>query len=230
MKRIFAIFLEGLIAILPLAVTVFLLFWLGRTAEGTLGAGIRWLLPERWYVTGMGVAAGLLLVLGVGLLMNVWGVPRLIRFLERHIDRLPLIKTVYGAVRDLLGFFGKPGAGGPGAGGKVVTVALGNAGIRAVGLLTRERFDDLPAGLGGEGLVAVFLPYSYQVGGVTLIVPREHVRPLDMSLEDAMRFIVTGGVKNLGSPTALTAEPPANASSPPTISGPSHGNAASSPA
>jgi uncharacterized membrane protein len=197
MKRIFAIFLQGLVAILPLAVTLVLILWLGSAAERTLGAGIKRLLPEAWYVTGMGVGAGLLVIFAVGLLVNVWGVPRLVRLLERQVDRIPLIKTVYGAVRDLLGFFGKPG--GLGAVNKVVIVSFGASGIRAVGLLTRDRFDDLPAGLGGEGVVAVYLPYSYQVGGVTLIVPREHVRPIDMSLEDAMRFIVTAGVKNLPS-------------------------------
>ena len=41
----------------------------------------------------------------------------------------------------------------------------------------------------------MFFPYSYQVGGFTMIVPRQSVQPLDMCLEDAMRFIVTAGAK-----------------------------------
>ena len=141
----------------------------------------------------MGVLAGVMLTFLVGLLVNVWGVPQVIRFGERLIGRVPLVKTVYGAVRDLLGFFAKPD--GMSAVNKVVMVSLANSGIRAVGLLTRERFDDLPRGLGGEGYVAVYMPYSYQIGGFTLIVPREQVEPLDMPLEDAMRFIVTAGAK-----------------------------------
>ncbi len=60
-------------------------------------------------------------------------------------------------------------------------------------------FDDLPPGLGGEEDVAVYVPYSYQIGGFTLIVARKQIQPLDMRLEDAMRFVVTAGV-NVGVP------------------------------
>jgi uncharacterized membrane protein len=193
MKRVTAIFLQGLIAILPLTVTVLLLSWLGATAERTLGNGVKWVLPDAWYVPGMGVLVGLVLTFTLGLLVKAWGVPQLIRFGEGLIGRIPLVKTIYGAVRDLLGFFSISGELGPGD--KAVIVSLGDSGIKVVGLLTRERFDDLPQGLGGEGHVVVYVPYSYQIGGYTLVVPREQVQALDMSLEDAMRFIVTAGVK-----------------------------------
>lgn len=195
MKRVLTIFVEGLVALLPLGVTIFLLFWLGGVAERTLGSGIRRVLPENWYVTGMGIAAALVIIFLAGLLVQIWGVPRLIRWGERQIGRVPLIKTVYGAMRDLLGFFSKSGGIDT---NRVVVVSFGDTGIRSVGLLTRERFDDLPRGLegpSGDPCVAVYLPYSYQVGGFTLLVPRRFVKPLDMSLEDAMRFIVTAGVQ-----------------------------------
>ncbi len=193
MKRLSAIFLQGLIGLLPLAVTILLLFWLGSAAERTLGIGIKWALPHAWYVPGMGVLAGLVLTLILGLLVNIWGVPQLIRLVENLIGRIPLVKTIYGAVRDLLGFFAR--SGGLDAMNKVVMVSFGETGIRVVGLLTRERFDDLPPGLGGDGYVTVYVPFSYQIGGSTFIVPRDRVQPLDMRLEDAMRFIVTAGVR-----------------------------------
>lgn len=193
MGRLTAIFVQGLIALLPLAVTIAILWWLGITAERTLGGAIRWALPEEWYVRGMGIAAGVIVIFLVGVLMNIYGVPKLIRLGEKFIGRIPLVKTVYGAVRDLLGFFSQPGSDR--AVSKVVIVTFGTSDVRAVGLLTRERFEDLPQGLGGEGYVVVFFPYSYQVGGFTMILPRTSVQPLDMRLEDAMRFIVTAGAK-----------------------------------
>jgi uncharacterized membrane protein len=193
MGRLTAIFVQGLIALLPLAVTIAILWWLGVTAERTLGGAIRWALPEEWYVRGMGIAAGVIVIFLVGVLMNIYGVPKLIRLGEKFIGRIPLVKTVYGAVRDLLGFFSQPGSDR--AVSKVVIVTFGTSDVRAVGLLTRERFEDLPQGLGGEGYVVVFFPYSYQVGGFTMILPRTWVQPLDMRLEDAMRFIVTAGAK-----------------------------------
>jgi uncharacterized membrane protein len=206
MGRLTAIFVQGLIALLPLAVTIAILWWLGVSAERTLGGAIRWALPEEWYVRGMGMTAGVIAIFLVGLLMNIYGVPKLIHWGERFIGRIPLVKTVYGAVRDLLGFFSQPG--GDRAVSKVVIVRFGTSDVRAVGLLTRERFEDLPPGLGGEGYVVVFFPYSYQVGGFTMIVPRASVQPLDMRLEEAMRFIVTAGAKAGEARSGPTTPPP----------------------
>lgn len=194
MKRVTAVFAQGFVAMLPLAVTVLLLYWFASTAEQTLGTGIKMILPEAWYVRGMGMAAGLTLTFVLGLLINIWGVPRLIRIGEKLIGRIPLVKTVYGATRDLLGFF--TNVGGNGAVSSVVMVSLGATGVRVVGLLTRERFDGLPAGIGGEGDVTVYVPFGYQIGGVTMIVPRDRVRPIEMSLEDAMGFVITAGVRS----------------------------------
>lgn len=191
--RITAVFVQGLIALLPLAVTIVIVLWLGSTVERTLGRAMRWALPEHWYVRGMGIAAGVIVIFLAGVLMNIYGMPKLVHWGERSIGRIPLIKTVYGAVRDLLGFFSQPG--GDRAVSKVVIVKFGTSEIRALGLLTRERFDDLPPGLGAEGNVVVFFPYSYQVGGFTMIVPRAWVHSLDMRIEDAMRFIITAGAK-----------------------------------
>jgi uncharacterized membrane protein len=194
-KRLISIFFQGLVAILPLAVTAFILAWLGSAVEQAFSVAIKWILPDEWYVMGMGVVCGVGVVFIVGLLVNIWGIPSLVRLGERFIDRIPLVKTIYGAVRDLLGFFSK--SNGLGVVGNVVMVSIGDTGIRTIGLLTRDRFDDLPAGLGSEGSVAVYLPFSYQIGGFTVFVPRERVEPLDMRLEDAMRFIVTAGAKGL---------------------------------
>lgn len=193
MKHLSAIFFQGLITILPLAVTVFLLFWLGFAAEETLGVVIQWILPQNWYIPGMGVAAGIAVIFLVGVLVNIWGVPQIIHLGELLIGRIPLVKTVYGAVRDLLGFFSSPGRSHGVS--KVVIVTLTETNIRVVGLVTREYFDDLPPGIGGERDIVVYVPYSYQIGGFTIVVPRERVQPIDMPLEDAMRFIVTAGAK-----------------------------------
>lgn len=193
--RLTAIFVQGLIALLPLAVTIAILWWLGITAERILGWAIRWALPDEWYVRGMGIAAGVLVIFLVGVLMNIYGVPKLIHLGEKLIGRIPLVKTVYGAVRDLLGFFSRSGR--EGAVSQVVVVTFGDSGIKAVGLLMRDTFEDLPEGLGGEDYLVVYFPQSYQLGGMLLLVPRANVAPLDMNLEDALRFIVTAGAKSV---------------------------------
>ena len=194
MKHLTAIFLKGLFTILPIAVTVILVAWFAYGAEELFGTIIRWFIRDEWYVPGMGVGVAMLLIFGVGLLVSLWGVPELIAASERLIiARIPLVKTIYGAVRDLLGFFAATGARGDDR--KVVMITLDAMGTRAIGILTRDRFDDLPPGMGGENIVAVYVPYSYQIGGLTVFVPRDRVQVLDMDLEDAMRFIVTAGAK-----------------------------------
>ena len=67
-------------------------------------------------------------------------------------------------------------------------------GIHALGILTRDSLADLPEGLAEEDAVAVYMPMSYQIGGYTAFVPRKLVEPVEMSVEDAMRFAVTAGM------------------------------------
>lgn len=192
MKLLTRAFVRGLLAIIPITVTIYILWWAATGAEALLGPILKRWLPETFYFPGLGVLAGLLIVLALGLLLQVWFVRGIFRVVERVLDRIPLVKTLYGSVRDLMGFFGRSGSQDM---GQVVTVTLGDGGPQLLGFLTRESLDDLPAGLRGEGQVAVYLPMSYQIGGYTLILPRSAVTPVEMGIEDAMRFAVTAGVK-----------------------------------
>ena len=62
------------------------------------------------------------------------------------------------------------------------------------GFVTRRDFSALPPNLGDEHTIAVYLPMSYQVGGYTLMLPRDAVEPLDMSVDEAMRYALTAGM------------------------------------
>jgi uncharacterized membrane protein len=66
--------------------------------------------------------------------------------------------------------------------------------MRMLGFVTRSDFKGLPAGIGGTGEVAVYLPLSYQIGGYTVIVPSSAVKPIDISTHRAMGFVLTGGM------------------------------------
>jgi len=78
---------------------------------------------------------------------------------------------------------------------QVVSVTLPGTQIRLMGFVTRSEFGDLPEGVGKVGEVAVYLPMSYQIGGYTLFLPREQAVPVHMSREEAMKFILTAGLK-----------------------------------
>jgi uncharacterized membrane protein len=198
MKKIMRKLLAGLATILPVLITAYLIYWLAKSAEKSLGSLIRLILPEGWYWPGMGIAAAIVLIFVIGLLMQAWGVRSLVAWVERFVLKIPFIKTVYGAVRDLIGFITQGKDSGL---RQVVAVTIGDKKIQLIGFVTREDLSDLPKEIGGKAKIAVYLPMSYQLGGYTVIVPRSAVQPVDMSLEEATRFVLTGGV---------TAEPPAS--------------------
>jgi len=103
---------------------------------------------------------------------------------------VPLIKSIYRAVRDFLTFLSKGKDRGP---RQVVAIKVGQTGIKLVGFVTRKDLSFLGESL-EEGRVAVYLPFSYQIGGYTALVQQAAVEPLDVPLEEAMQFVMTAGI------------------------------------
>jgi len=182
------IFFTGLAAVLPLAITAAVLWWLGSGAERLLGAAVIWLIPNRWYVPGMGILLGLLITFMIGLLARAWLFRRLFAFWDGLFNRIPLVKTVYGAVQDFMKFI----SGDSRHFDRVVMVEL--EGYRLIGFVTCEDSAALPAPLGEDDRIAVYCPMSYQIGGYTIFVPRDRIRTVEMGMETAMRFVVTAGL------------------------------------
>jgi len=180
----------GLITILPVIFTLYLFYWFIVSTESLLGDMIRLLLPNAQYWPGMGVLAGLSLVFFIGLLMHVYVVQRLFSKAEQLLYHTPLIKTIYRAFRDFFHFFS---ASKNNDFEQVVAVKLDN-GIQLVGFITQQHSEQLPQGLNIEGSVLVYLPLSYMIGGYTILVPQRNITPLDMSMEEAMRFTLTAGI------------------------------------
>jgi uncharacterized membrane protein len=79
---------------------------------------------------------------------------------------------------------------------EVVMVEVVDKDTRLMGLVTREDFSELPDGIKDGETVAVYLPMSYQMGGFTLFVPKEKVKAVDMSIDEAMRFTLTAAVSS----------------------------------
>ena len=191
MKGLTRTFLTGLAAILPIVITLALLWWLGTAAEELLGGLLRAILPEPLYFPGLGLLVTLGVIFGIGVLLRAYVVQWLFAWVEGLMDRIPVVKTIHGVVRDMMnlvsGDLEKQF-------GDAVLVKLPGTDYRLVGFVTREDFAGLPDELGSEGTIAVYLPMSYQIGGYTLMLPRKQVEPLNLSLEDAMRYTLTAGV------------------------------------
>ena len=192
MNSIGRIFLAGLLTVLPVLATLYLVLWLVAAMERFFGAQVKWLMPDEYYRTGMGLLLAVVIIFGVGLLTHALVFRRVFGWTERLLLEVPLVRSVYAALRDL---FGLVASGQDDAALQVVSVTLPGTNMRAMGFVTRREFGDMPAGVGREGEVAVYLPMSYQIGGYTVFVPREQAVPVLMSREAAMKFILTAGLK-----------------------------------
>lgn len=192
MKTAGRIFLTGMFTVLPVLATVYLMVWLVTGAERFVGKQLMWLIPDEYYRTGMGLVLALAVIFLVGVLMHALLFRQLFGLAERLMLEIPLVRSIYGALRDLFGLFA---GGDDDQSMQVVSVTLPGTGMRALGFVSRADFSDLPEGIGGEGEIAVYLPMSYQIGGYTLFMPRAQAVPVAMSREDAMKFILTAGLK-----------------------------------
>ncbi|MEA3274986.1 MAG: DUF502 domain-containing protein [Pseudomonadota bacterium] len=191
LKSMSKTFLTGLITILPVVLTLYLLYWLVVSAETALGSAIRLVLPEDLYWPGMGTIAGLLVVFLVGVLMHAYVVQRLFAWGEQVLYHVPVIKTVYRSIRDFFDYF-SPARKDEFQ--QVVAVSIGETGMQMIGFVTQAGPERLPEDYRGDDSVLVYMPMSYMIGGYAVLMPRSAVRPMDMSMEEAMRFTLTAGV------------------------------------
>jgi uncharacterized membrane protein len=191
MRRIWNTMLKGLVAILPIGLTIYFVYWLAVAAERLFSRLIRLVLPDEAYWPGLSLVVGLTLLYLVGLAVNAYVVRRALRFSDAVFARIPVVKTVYIAIRDFLRFF--PSSGRSGDLRRVVLVPFGPG--KVIGFVTAESGAVLNS-LGHEDKVGVYLPMSYMIGGYTVFLPRDALEPTSMSVEAAMRLALMGGVQS----------------------------------
>jgi uncharacterized membrane protein len=199
MRKIWNTVLKGLVAILPLGLTVYVVYWLAVTAERLFSKVLKLLVPEPYYWPGLGLLVGLVVLYFVGLAVNAYFVGRALRMSDELLARIPVVKTIYLAIRDFMRFFPSSGQGSDLH--RVVLVQFGPG--KVIGFVTAESDAMLhrstPA---GDDMIAVYLPMSYMVGGYTIFLPRELVETTSLSVEEGMRIALMGGVRN--STTSVT--------------------------
>jgi uncharacterized membrane protein len=190
MRRIWSTFIAGLAAVLPVTITLYLVYWLGSTAESVLGDLLQLVWKKEHYRPGMGLVAGFIVVLSVGSLVNAYVVRWFIRKGETWLERIPVVKTVYGSVKDFTKFL--PGQGERRDSRRVVMWMKDN--VYYIGFVTADHVNaKLPQELLTERL-PVYFPMSYQIGGYTLYIHKSELIETSLSAEEAMRLVLIGGV------------------------------------
>jgi uncharacterized membrane protein len=193
MRSILSLTMKGLVTVLPLALTVYVVWKLVHTVESWLHEGLITLhvVDADHYWPGLGLIAGFFLLLGVGLAVNAYAGNLFVKYWDQVLSRIPVIRTLYGGFRDVVSFL--PSGGGAKTDlQRVVLVKFGEA--HAIGFVTREEAPQALAAHGGSGWVSVFFPISYGIGGYTVYLPRERVQHLEMPVQEALRLVLTGGL------------------------------------
>ena len=171
-------FLRGLVIVVPIAVTIYLLVQAFVSLDRLL----------RLTTPGLGLAVLVAATVLIGALAGNFVGRRFFALTETLFTKAPIVRIVYAAIKDLLEAF----VGNKRRFDRPVTVAVTEH-VRAFGFITR---DDLGS-LGMEGDVAVYVPFSYTWDGCLLVVSRDRVRALDADSASVMALVVSGGVSRM---------------------------------
>ena len=193
-KKLTQVFVRGLVVLLPVVLSVYIVVWLVEGMSRVFDSVLFWLDLGEFKIPGLTTGIGLLAIFAVGLIAPVRPVAALLGLLERQILKVPLLRSIFSAIQDLVSYFGRPTRGSESR--QVVMVEFPPDGRRMVGLLTRANTRGLPEALSeGEPRVAVYLPMSYAVGGMTIFVPKAWVKPLDIPVDQVMRLALTAWIR-----------------------------------
>lgn len=188
-------FLSGLLAFLPLALTVFLFIWVIGKADGMLGKYLDPLMKEYlgFYIPGLGLILGVVCIMFIGFIVTRYFGRKIQETVEKIFLKLPFFKQVYPALKEIAGFFF--------ARGKlkfktVVIVEYPRKGIYSFGFLTNESSDQLNK-LTKNDLCNVFVPSAPgPLTGFVFMVPKKDIITTDITVEQAVKFNMSGGVVN----------------------------------
>ena len=204
-------FVRGLLIVLPTIIT----FWLLRILFGAVSdnvtpwvlrafsaSGVTWIgdWHARFIVPLIGLVLTILLIYLIGLIAaNLVG-QRVLSWFEGGVLKIPFVKSIYGGARQLLDAFG---SGGKGTFTRVVLVQYPRAGVWTVGFVTSEVRAEMPSGDGVVSAVMVFFPTTPNpTSGWLAIVPEGDLLEIDLSIEEGVKLIVSGGIVT---PKALSA-------------------------
>ena len=188
-----ATFGRGFIVLVPVVITVWVFNLLFTTVDGIISPLFDHLLSR--HIPGLGFIAMIVLILFVGVLArNLIGLA-IFKFFERIISTIPLARTIYGATKDLLNAF-QPGKRGKSF-REVVLVEYPRIGLSTIGFVTNEL--SIQSGATAGEMISVYIPNPPNpTSGTLVLLPRQSARVLDMSVEEGLKLVLSGGIVTPG--------------------------------
>jgi len=197
--RLLQFFFQGLIVIAPIGITIWVVLTLFNTVDNILPNFIHTILPNvvpkdadgnLQRIPGLGFIVVIVLVILIGWVSSLFVVGRLVQVLDTVLESTPGIKFIYSSVKDFLEAF----AGNKKKFDRAVLVNVDGEDVWRIGFITQQSVTDF----GLEHHVAVYVPHSYAISGITYFVPNHKIKLIDnISSADTMKFAVSGGVTDI---------------------------------
>jgi uncharacterized membrane protein len=191
---------QGMVILAPIVITVWAVVSLFNIIDGILPNVVQILFPE-WVkldarglpekIPGLGFLIMLVLLLLVGYISSSFVVSKLVELFDNVLERTPGIKIIYTTVKDFFEAF----AGNKRKFNQPVLVSIESPDIWRIGFITQTDVTEF----GLADYVSVYVPHSYAFSGITYLVKRDRIKLVDdVSSADAMKFVLSGGVTDVG--------------------------------
>lgn len=183
-------FFQGLLIVAPIAITIYLIYWLLSFLDQIIPVNI----------PGLGLLILICTITFVGYLSRNYLVRPILNELENFMAKMPLVKIIFSSVKDLfVAFLSEERK----LESPVFVIINRESNIKRLGFVTNEDMGRL--GLKGE--VAVYFPHSYNFSGNLFIVPRENIIPVkNLTSSQAMKLIISGGVAQISTNESVQIE------------------------
>ncbi len=185
-------FIAGILVWLPILVTFIIIRFLVRLMDGTLSLLPHKYQPEQLFgmdIPGLGLIFTLIVLLITGFLATNFLGRKLVELWEKLLARIPLIRSIYAATKQVISALVHPSGK---AFRKVLLIQYPRKGIWSIAFQTSEKFSDLPT---DESVITAFVPTTPNpTSGFLTLIPKKDTQELDMSVEEALRMVISLGV------------------------------------
>lgn len=184
MKKLAKYFFQGILIMLPIVLTIYIVVAVFRLTDSILG---RYFIALGVDIPGLGLLTSVVLIIIVGLLGNWFVSRRMLEFIDHLLSTMPLVKVIYNIIKDTMNAL----VGKRSSFAKVVMIRLpGDDDIKILGFITTEQLESF----GLHDHVAVYVLQSMQWAGFTLLVPKSRLEFPNVSPDQALQFIVSAGI------------------------------------
>lgn len=195
LRKLRNFFITGLAVTVPLTATAYIVWAVFRFLDGILSPFLKLIIGEEKYISGIGFFLTLFLITAVGALTTIAIGKRMVTFFEDILTRIPLVRGIYSTFKEASDAFlvHKSSEGSRG----VVLVEYPRKGIYTIGLMTATTVKEIQDKT-HEPVVNIFIPTSPNpTSGMLILVPEDSVTHLDMTTEEGLKLIVSGGFSTI---------------------------------